>query len=81
MRLIDADEFKNILDSQELMEHLSKVGQNNSQNLAFALAQVIDNRPTAYDVGRVVAVFESHHRDYYYDEAIAIVRNGGAYEK
>jgi len=37
----------------------------------------IKNQPTAYNVEAVVAVFESHHRDYYYDEAIDIVRKGG----
>lgn len=59
MRLIDADELKRRLDNQQLMEHLCKVGkQENSQNLSFALAQLIDIQPTAYDVDKVVEQLE-----------------------
>ena len=65
MRLIDADEFTRIVDSQELMEHLIKVGMKNSQNLSFALAQVIDNRPTAYDIDKVVEELEELKMRYF----------------
>ena len=37
---------------------------------------LIDNQPTAYDVDKVIEQFNSHHRDYYYDEAIEIVKGG-----
>lgn len=59
-RLIDVDDFKRKLDSQQLMEHLCKVGQKNSQNLLFALEQVIDIQPTAYDVDKVVEQLEAY---------------------
>lgn len=63
--MIDADEFTRIVDSQELMEHLIKVGTKNSQNISFALAQVIDNRQTAYDIDKVVAELEKLKMRYF----------------
>lgn len=39
--------------------------------------RTLKNYQTAYDADKVVQQFDSHHRDYYYDEAIDIVRSGG----
>lgn len=52
MRLIDADELKKELYPQWLMDIL--LTQRNSEDMFFALAQKIDEQPTAYDVDKVV---------------------------
>ena len=75
MRLIDADEFIKILDSQELIEHLIKVGLKNSQNISFALAQVIDNRPTAYDIDKVVEELETMSQYITFKDMFAVHEN------
>lgn len=52
MRLIDADELKKELYQQWFMDIL--LTQRNSEDMFYALAQKIDEQPTAYDVDKVV---------------------------
>ena len=52
MRLIDADELKKELYPQWLMDIL--LTQRYSEDILYALAQKIDEQPTAYDVDKVV---------------------------
>lgn len=52
MRLIDADELKKELYQQCFMDILLR--QRNSEDIFYALAQKIDEQPTAYDVDKVV---------------------------
>lgn len=52
MRLIDADELKKELYQQWFMDIL--LTQRNSEDMFFALAQKIDEQPTAYNVDKVV---------------------------
>lgn len=57
MGLIDADELKAGLYKQWFMDIL--LTQRNSQDMFYALAQKIDEQPTAYDVDKVVKQLES----------------------
>lgn len=50
MRLIDADELKKELYPQWLMDIL--LTQRYSEDILYALAQKIDEQPTAYDVDK-----------------------------
>ena len=52
MRMIDADELKKELYQQWFMDIL--LTQRNSEDMFYALAQKIDEQPTAYDVDKVV---------------------------
>ena len=52
MKLIDADELKKELYQQWFMDIL--LTQRNSEDMFFALAQKIDEQPTAYNVDKVV---------------------------
>lgn len=52
MRLIDADELKKELYPEWLMDIL--LTQRYSEDILYALAQKIDEQPTAYDVDKVV---------------------------
>lgn len=56
MRLIDADEFKKELYQQWFIDIL--LTQRNSEDMFYALAQKIDEQPTAYDVDKVVEQLE-----------------------
>lgn len=40
------------------------------------IKRILQDIDIAYDVDKVIEQFNSHHRDYYYDEAIEIVRSG-----
>lgn len=56
MRLIDADELKKELYPEWLMDIL--LTQRYSEDILYALAQKIDEQPTAYDVDKVVERLE-----------------------
>lgn len=56
MGLIDADELKKELYQQWFMDIL--LTQRNSEDMFYALAQKIDEQPTAYDVDKVVERLE-----------------------
>ena len=56
MRLIDADELKKELYQQWFMDILLR--QRNSEDIFYALAQKIDEQPTAYNVDKVVEKLE-----------------------
>lgn len=57
MGLIDADELKKELYQQWFMDIL--LTQRNSEDMFYALAQKIDEQPTAYDVDKVVEQLKS----------------------
>lgn len=56
MGLIYADELKKELYQQWFMDIL--LTQRNSEDMFYALAQKIDEQPTAYDVDKVVATMD-----------------------
>lgn len=56
MKPIDADELKKELYQQWFMDIL--LTQRNSEDMFYALAQKIDEQPTAYDVDKVVEQLE-----------------------
>lgn len=56
MSLIDADELKKELYQQWFMDIL--LTQRKSEDMFYALAQKIDEQPTAYDVDKVVEQLE-----------------------
>lgn len=58
MSLIDADELKKELYQQWFMDIL--LTQRKSEDMFYALAQKIDEQPTAYDVDRVVEQLEAY---------------------
>lgn len=58
MSLIDADELKKELYQQWFMDIL--LTQRNSEDMFYALAQKIDEQPTAYDVDKVVKQLEAY---------------------
>lgn len=60
-RLIDADELKKELYQQWFMDIL--LTQRNSEDMFYALAQKIDETPTAYDVDKVVAQLEEFREE------------------
>lgn len=60
MRLINADELKKELYQQWFMDIL--LTQRNSEDMFYALAQKIDEQPTAYDVEKVVEQLEKLKR-------------------
>ena len=84
MRLIDADELKKELYQQWFMDILLR--QRNSEDIFYALAQKIDEQPTAYDVDKVVKQMEELEGRYnsvdfgikgIICKAIEIVKSGG----
>lgn len=89
MRLIDADELKKELYQQWFMDIL--LTQRNSEDMFYALAQKIDEQPTAYDVNKIVeqlrkdkfidseTVLSDVHQGYNagLSRAIEIVKAGG----
>lgn len=89
MGLIDADELKKELYQQWFMDIL--LTQRNSEDMFYALAQKIDEQPTAYDVDKVVERLEEEKNPNYredgslmgersvieIDKAIEIVKTGG----
>lgn len=91
MRLIDADELKKELYQQWFMDIL--LTQRNSEDMFYALAQKIDEQPTAYDVDKVVEqlktdslvkLYGSGNSDNYLipvKRAIEIVKAGGIDER
>jgi hypothetical protein len=58
MSLIDADELKKELYQQWFMDIL--LTQRNSEDMFYALAQKIDEQPTAYDVDKVAEQLEAY---------------------
>ena len=58
MGLIDADELKKELNQQWFMDIL--LTQRNSEDMFYALAQKIDEQPTAYDVDKVARQLEEY---------------------
>lgn len=91
MGLIDADELKKELYQQWFMDIL--LTQRNSEDMFYALAQKIDEQPTAYDVDKVVEqlktdslvkLYGSGNSDNYLipvKRAIEIVKAGGIGER
>lgn len=93
MRLIDADELKKELYQQWFMDIL--LTQRNSEDMFYALAQKIDEQPTAYDVNKIVeqlrkdkfidseTVLSDVHQGYNagLSRAIEIVKAGGIGER
>lgn len=85
MGLIDADELKKELYQQWFMDVL--LTQRNSEDMFYALAQKIDEQPTAYDVDKVVEqleetkaymLYENMNADVkWFNKAIEIVKGGG----
>ena len=86
MSLIDADELKKELYQQWFMDIL--LTQRNSEDMFYALAQKIDEQPTAYDVDKVVEQLNDNFRvvrtdedlewNRAMDDTITIVKGGGA---
>ena len=91
MGLIDAHELKKELYQQWFMDIL--LTQRNSEDMFYALAQKIDEQPTAYDVDKVVEqlktdslvkLYGSGNSDNYLipvKRAIEIVKAGGIGER
>lgn len=91
MGLIYADELKKELYQQWFMDIL--LTQRNSEDMFYALAQKIDEQPTAYDVDKVVEqlktdplvkLYGSGNSDNYLipvKRAIEIVKAGGRDER
>lgn len=81
MGLIDEDELKKELYQQWFMDIL--LTQRNSKDMFYALAQKIDEQPTAYDVDKVVeqlgerSMLSRHIGMVPLKEAIEIVKRGG----
>lgn len=87
MRLIDADELKKELYPQWLMDIL--LTQRYSEDILYALAQKIDEQPTAYDVDKVVQQLDDRstlsrpvgwskfYQIILLKDAIKIVKDGG----
>lgn len=91
MKLTDADKLKEELSQQWFMDIL--LTQRNSEDMFYALAQKIDEQPTAYDVDKVVEqlktdslvkLYGSGNSDNYLipvKRAIEIVKAGGIDER
>ena len=90
MILLDTDEFIKILNNQDLMEHLVKIGTKYPQNLSLALAEIIDDISTTYDIDKVIRELRRASGNGYRDvdgdyvppmikteNAIEIVKQGG----
>lgn len=82
MGLIDADELKKELYQQWFMDIL--LTQRNSEDMFYALAQKIDEQPTAYDVDKVVAQLEEYREEMeqfkcggMLSDMIEVVKGGG----
>ncbi len=88
-RLIDAETLKQELYQQWFMDIL--LTQTSSENMFYALAQKIDQQPTAYDTDKVVEQLENERKFWEnaydsnlgkekarsYEHAIEIVKGGG----
>ena len=88
-RLIDAETLKQELYQQWFMDIL--LTQTSSEDMFYALAQKIDQQPTAYDTDKVVEQLENERKfleNAYnrnlgkekarsYEHAIEIVKGGG----
>lgn len=89
-RLIDAETLKQELYQQWFMDIL--LTQTSSEDMFYALAQKIDQQPTAYDTDKVVEQLENERKFWEnaydsnlgkekarsYEHAIEIVKGGGA---
>lgn len=88
-RLIDAETLKQELYQQWFMDIL--LTQTSSEDMFYALAQKIDQQPTAYDTDKVVEQLENERKFWEnaynrnwgkekarsYEHAIEIVKGGG----
>ena len=88
-RLIDAETLKQELYQQWFMDIL--LTQTSSEDIFYALAQKIDQQPTAYDTDKVVEQLENERKFWEnaydsnlgkekarsYEHAIEIVKGGG----
>lgn len=88
-RLIDAETLKQELYQQWFMDIL--LTQTSSEDMFYALAQKIDQHPTAYDTDKVVEQLENERKFWEnaykrnlgkekarsYEHAIEIVKGGG----
>ena len=88
-RLIDAETLKQELYQQWFMDFL--LTQTSSEDMFYALAQKIDQQPTAYDTDKVVEQLENERKFWEnaydsnlgkekarsYEHAIEIVKGGG----
>lgn len=88
-RLIDAETLKQELYQQWFMDIL--LTQTSSEDMFYALAQKIDQKPTAYDTDKVVEQLENERKFWEnaydsnlgkekarsYEHAIEIVKGGG----
>ena len=88
-RLIDAETLKQELYQQWFMDIL--LTQTSSEDMFYALAQKIDQQPTAYDTDKVVEQLENERKFWEnaynrnwgkekarsYEHAIEIVNGGG----
>lgn len=88
-RLIDAETLKQELYQQWFMDIL--LTQTSSEDMFYALAQKIDQQPTAYDPDKVVEQLENERKFWEnaydsnlgkekarsYEHAIEIVKGGG----
>lgn len=85
MGLIDADELKKELYQQWFMDIL--LTQRNSEDMFYALAQKIDEQPTAYDVDKVVEQLDTYitklvgRNSALYQTVMQIVKVGGIDER
>ena len=89
MRLIDADALKEELYQEWFMDIL--LAQRHSEDIFYALAQKIDEQPTAYDLEKIVECLNKDSYEETADDmsafepprvvnlrsAIEIVKNGG----
>lgn len=88
-RLIDAETLKQELYQQWFMDIL--LTQTSSEDMFYALAQKIDQQPTAYDTDKIVEQLENERKFWEnaydsnlgkekarsYEHAIEIVKGGG----
>lgn len=73
--------IQEILGEDVDIEDFFMLAQEIVQQYRKMAIDTIQKQPIAYDVEKVVERFNSHHRDYYYDEAIDIVEEGWVYEQ
>lgn len=78
MRLIDADAYKEVFERNAW--YYKDLGNNKMAKLNRELAESTDNRPTAYDIDKVVEQLEELSKyevvEKKFEKAIEIVKGG-----
>lgn len=70
--------MKDLISRKAAIERFTEEIEESGKPLIHinTIKRVLQDIDIAYDVDKVIEQFNSHHRDYYYDEAIEIVRSG-----